>query len=329
MDTQKPKAGITAPNAGTTKKAKGESIVSRLFGFGKKKDPVVEHAVDATPDVVSPENGGFARTSDSPESGEATADAAAAAALEAVVGESDSDDTRIRIPEQVIRVKPSRVKAADAVASINESFQELTSLLGHVGDRLDRQDDRASDLAEQIKDLPEYLRKLPQIAEDQNRALENIGDRLAEGTEITRRMAEGQARANEALGSQVARTTDSMESIAGAMTRIPDELRESTQAQAETLREVASHHEAAIRKVAAAQQQQSKVIHHTHQKSLHVFHEATQKSLAEVQRGAKTHKRQMEEVLEASISNMKRMFLLSGAFMIAALAALVALLLLR
>jgi len=326
MDTETPNAGTTDSNAGVTKKSKGESIVSRLFGFGKKKDPVApEEAVDAAPDVGTPESGGFARTSDSPEREESSD----AAVLEAVMGEADDDDTRIRIPEQVIRVKPTRVKTSDAVASINESFQELTSLLSNVGDRLERQDQRAGDLSDQIKDLPEYLRRLPQLAEDQNRALENIGDRLAEGTEITRRMAEGQARANESLGSQVARTTDSMESIAGAMSRIPDELRESTQAQAETLREVASHHEAAIRKVAAAQQQQSKVIHHTHQKSLHVFHEATQKSLAEVQRSAKVHKRQMEEVLDASISNMKRMFLLSGAFMIAALAAVVALMLLR
>ena len=40
MDTSTPKTGTVKPN--TAKKAKGESIVSRLFGFGKKKDPVVE-----------------------------------------------------------------------------------------------------------------------------------------------------------------------------------------------------------------------------------------------------------------------------------------------
>ncbi len=284
-----------------------ESIVSRLFGFGKKAKKRQEERA-----TLEAEETGFARTDDEPE-----------------------PDPEIRIPEQVIRVKPSKLGRNDAIGAIGESFKELTSLLSNVGDRLKRQDERSADLTDQIKDLPEYLSALPRLHND----LTGLGDRLAEGNEVARQAAESlarlpeiqehQARAFATLADQVTQGNDSVQQIAGSVARIPAEMREGALAQAEALREVASGHEAAIRKVAAAQLQAAKVNHHNHQKSLQVFHQATQQSLKSAQEGARTHKRQMEEMLVASVANMRRMFMLSGAFVLAAIIALVALLMMR
>lgn len=84
-----------------------------------------------------------------------------------------------------------------------------------------------------------------------------------------------------------------------------------------------------MRQVATAQQQTAKVIYAGQQKSLQLFHQATQKTLQNVERQAKTQKAQMEDMLAASVTNMKRMFWLAAAFMVAAAVAVGGLFLLR
>ena len=252
-----------------------QSIVSRLFGFGRKKGAPEEEAGEA-------EEAGFARTDD------------------------ESDD--VHVPEQVIKIRTSPVRKKDeAIHAIGESFRELTSLLGSVSDRLDRQDSRGVDLAEQLKELPDYLQTLPRLHEEQNRALRSLGESVS-----------GAGQALHAISEHVTEGTEAVHSVAAAMTRIPEEMREHAQAQEE-----------AIRKVATAQHQTAKVLHHGHQKSLQLFHQATQKTLQTVQKSSRRQQKQMQEILAASVSNMKRMFILAAAFMGAALIGIVGLLMFR
>ncbi|MHC4819162.1 MAG: hypothetical protein ACYTF8_14025, partial [Planctomycetota bacterium] len=107
---------------------------------------------------------------------------------------------------------------------------------------------------------------------------------------------------------------EAIHGVTDALARIPDELRERSQAQEE-----------AIRQVATAQQQTAKVMYAGQQKSLQLFHQATQKTLQSVQR----QRVQMEHLVEASVTNMKRTFILAAAFMVAALISVAGLILFR
>ena len=265
-----------------------ESIVSRLFGFGRRKQ--------ADPPEKEKEQG-FARTG----------------ATEAV--EIEGDEPAIRVPEQVIRIRTGSVAHRDElVTAIGDSFRELTSMLSSVSERLDRQDTHTANLVDQIQELPEYLRALPKLHEDHNEALHGMASTLARIPEAQ----EEQARAVHSLTERVAEGTDAVHGVKEVLGRIPEELRARSEAQ-----------ETAIKQVAAAQNQMAKVVHHGHQKSLQVFHQATQKTLQNVQKSTQKQFRQMEHVLDASVTNMKRMFILAFAFMLAALVAVVGLLYFR
>jgi len=294
-----------------------ESVVARLFGFTRRRRPE-----EPTGEPEPAEETGFARTD----------------------GEAD-EDPQVTIPEQVIRIRtPAKRSAKDeAVTAITDSFRELTNLLGSVTERLDRQDTRSTDLADQLTELPEYLRSLPRLQQEQTDALRGIGEvaravgeeqtrairdlsvRLTEGSEamagVLRRLPEvqeEQSRAVQVLGERMAESTEAVHGLADGLAKIPDEFRQHAQMQEE-----------AIRQVANAQQQTAKVIYAGNQKSLQLFHQATQKTLQTVQKQAKAQQDQMEDLLYASISNMKRMFILAAAFMGAALIGVVALLYLR
>jgi len=257
-----------------------QSVVSRLFGFGRRRPPKEEADPVVPPPPPRPQEEGFARTDAEPEA---------------------SDGPEVTIPEQVIRIRTKPIsKRDDVVQAIGESFRELTTMLGSVSERLDRQDSRTSDLTDQLGELPEYLRTLPRLQQEHNEVLRELGDRVAQGA--------------EAVGG-----------VADALRRIPEELREGSKGQAD-----------AIRKVALSQQQMAKAVYAGNQKSLKLFHEATQKTLQNVQRQARlqqealrAQQEDMQEVLAVSAANMKRTFLLAAAFMAAALIAVVGLLLLR
>jgi chromosome segregation ATPase len=266
-----------------------ESVVARLFGFGRKrKEEILPPAEE--------EETGFARTDDADEM---LAD----------------EEPEVTIPEQVIRVRtPGRRRKDEVVSAIGDSFRELTHLLGSVSDRLDRQDARSADLADQLKDLPEYLRALPRLHEAQTEAVQELSSRVAESAEALKRLPEVQERTAHTLAERVAEGTEAVHGVVDALARIPDELRERSQAQEE-----------AIRQVAAAQQQTAKVIYAGQQKSLQLFHQATQKTLQSVQR----QRVQMEHLVEASVTNMKRTFILAAAFMAAALISVAGLILFR
>ena len=75
----------------------------------------------------------------------------------------------------------------------------------------------------------------------------------------------------------------------------------------------------------AAQKELTKVVHINQQKALQLFHKATQENLKAVEQRSKTQQRQMERLLDASVANMHRMFMLAGAFAIAAIVAVAAL----
>ena len=147
-----------------------ESIVSRLFGFGKKRKQ------EAAP--KAPVEGGFARTD----------------ASDAI----DGEDPIITVPEQVIRVRTSSRKD-EAVTAIGESFRELSTMLSSVNERLDRQDGRAGELTEQLSELPEYLRALPRLQEEQNSALGAVA-----------KAQEGQTRAVEGMSAALERIPDAL-----------------------------------------------------------------------------------------------------------------------
>ena len=196
-----------------------ESVVARLFGFGRKRK-------EETPPPAEEEETGFARTDE---------------ADEMLVEE----EPEVTIPEQVLRVRtPSRRRKDDVVNAIGDSFRELTGLLGSVSERLDRQDNRSSDLADQLKDLPDYLRTLPRLHEEQTHAVQELSQRVGESTDALKRLPEAQERAAHTISERVAEGTEAVHGVAEALGRIPDELRERSQAQEE-----------AIRQVAAAQQQ--------------------------------------------------------------------------
>jgi len=299
-----------------------ESIISRLFGFGRRRaaTPQPGDAVDAPPESIAA--GGATATA--PETGFAKTEAAEEA--QAAHGEEEADEPRITVPEQVIRIKPGRPKSKDElVGSIRDSFKELTHLLGSVSDRLDRQDSRVGDLTEQLRELPEYLRTLPQLQAEQNRVIAAISERMAEGNDLARRTADSIARLPEAQEEQTramhaicARLAEGTGTVQRAIERIPEEIRERVQAQEE-----------AIRDVARAQEQTAKVLHAGHNKSLQLFHRATQKTLETVQSAQRDQQEQMQSILDASVANMKRMFVLAAAFAGAAIVALASLFLLR
>jgi len=258
---------------------KKESIVSRLFGFGKKKEP--------EPVGASPEETGFARTPEAPE----------------------PEDTRVTIPEQVIRVRGN--KKEEAIGAISDSFKELTKLLGSVGDRLDRQDSRTADLSDQLRELPEYLRTLPRLHQEQTEALLDIGTHLATHAEAARAVGQEQAFAIRCLGEKLAEGTGAVQGMAETISRLPEEIRTQAAAQEEALRQIATAHK-----------QTAKVVYAGQQKSLQLFQIATQKTI----RNIESQREDMQLILDASLSNMRRMFILAAAFMGAALVATGALL---
>lgn len=249
-----------------------ESIVSRLFGFGKKKE-------EPLPEGAAPEETGFARTTEAPE-----------------------PEQNVTIPEQVIRVRGN--KKDEAIGAISDSFKELTRLLGSVGDRLDRQDTRTADLSDQLRELPEYLRTLPRLHQEQNEALLDIGTHLASHAEAARNAGLEQTYALRQLGEKLAEGTGAVQGMAAAMARLPEEIRSQAAAQ-----------EAALRQIATAHQQTAKVVYAGQQKSLQLFQLATQKTI----RNIESQRQEMQLILGASISNMRRMFILAAAFMGAAL----------
>ncbi len=257
-----------------------ESIVSRLFGFGKKKE-------DEPPVGATPEETGFARTPEAPE----------------------PEDTGVTIPEQVIRVRGG--KKEEAIGAISDSFRELTKLLGSVGDRLDRQDSRTADLSDQLRELPEYLRTLPRLHQEQNDALIDIGTHLASHAEAARATGQEQAFALRQIGEKLAEGTGAVQGMAELISRLPEEMRSQAAAQEEALRQIATAHK-----------QTAKVVYAGQQKSLQIFQLATQKTIRNIER----QREDMQVILDSSISNMKRMFILAAAFMGAALLATGALL---
>ncbi len=255
-----------------------ESIVSRLFGFGKKKEP--------EPEGAAHEETGFARTAEAPE-----------------------PDTNVTIPEQVIRVRGG--KKEEAIGAISDSFKELTRLLGSVGDRLDRQDSRTADLSDQLRELPEYLRTLPRLHQEQNEALLDIGTHLASHAEAARNAGLEQTYALRQLGEKLAEGTGAVQGMAEVISRLPEEIRTNAAAQEEALRQIATAHK-----------QTAKVVYAGQQRSLQLFQLATQKTIKSIE-----HQREdMQMILDSSISNMRRMFILAAAFMGAALIATGALL---
>lgn len=257
-----------------------ESIVSRLFGFGKKKE---EPPVGATPEET-----GFARTETAPD---------------------PAEDQGVTIPEQVIRVRGN--KKEEAIGAISDSFKELTKLLGSVGDRLDRQDSRTADLSDQLRELPEYLRTLPRLHQEQNDALIDIGTHLASHAEAARAAGQEQAFALRQIGEKLAEGTGAVQGMADVVSRLPEEIRSQAAAQEEALRQIATAHK-----------QTAKVVYAGQQKSLQLFQLATQKTIRNIER----QREDMQVILDSSISNMKRMFILAAAFMGAALLATGALL---
>ena len=260
-----------------------ESVVARLFGFGKKREPKPAEEV--------PQETGFARTTD---------------ALQ------EADDTAVTIPEQVIRVRGN--KKDEAIGAISDSFRELTKLLGSVSDRLDRQDSRTSDLADQLRELPEYLRSLPRLHQEQNEALLDIGQHLATHSEMARTLGQEQTFALRQFSERLAEGTTAMHDMAESVSRLPGELRTQAEAQEEALRQMATAH-----------QQTAKVVYAGQKKSVQLFHLATQKTIQNLH----SQRRQMEQLLDASVSNMKRMFILAAAFMGAALIGIISLLYFR
>ena len=143
-----------------------QSIVSRLFGFGRKREE--EPAPDTEPR-------GFAATEPGGDPG------------------SDDESPSITVPEQVIRIRTGGARKKDEVINaIGDSFQELNRLLGSVSDRLDRQDTRAADLSGQLAELPEYLRQLPELHAEQNRIAQQTAESIALIPELQREFAEMQ-----------------------------------------------------------------------------------------------------------------------------------------
>jgi len=283
-----------------------ESIVSRLFGFGRK--PVEEAATVAEPAAPESTSGetteprGFART-DGETQGEPAGDSAR------------DDDPRITVPEQVIRIRTGGLRKRDEViGAIGDSFKELTNLLGSVSDRLDRQDNRTANLSDQLTELPDYLRQLPALQQEQNEIALRTVDAL---TEIPVAQRE-QAAAVHGLTEKVGEGNDAVRSVAEMVSRIPEVMESRSEAQ-----------EQAMNSLAEAQQQTARVIHHGNQKQLNLVHQATQKTLQTVNQSVKAQRQDMEQILYQSEANMKRMLILTASFMAAALIGVVAVLFFR
>jgi len=275
-----------------------ESIVSRLFGFGRKPADELEIGTEQAPvgeAVESTERTrGFARTDES---------------------STDDDDPRITVPEQVIRIRTGGLRKRDEViGAIGDSFKELTSLLGSVSDRLDRQDNRTSNLSDQLTELPDYLRQLPALQQEQNEIARRTVDAL---TEIPVAQRE-QAAAVHGLTEKVGEGNEAMRGVADMVARIPEVMLSRSEAQ-----------EQAMASLAEAQQQTARVIHHGNQKQLNLVHQATQKTLQTVHQSVKAQRRDMEQILIQSETNMKRMLILTASFMAAALIGVVAVLFFR
>ena len=206
-----------------------ESVVSRLFGFGRKAKK------KSNGEDVVPEETGFAIEKD-------------------VREEELEDDGRVTIPEQVIRIKTGQHKRKDdTVQAIGDTFTELTRMLGSVSDRLDRQDSRTGDLTAQLSELPEYLRTLPRMQQEQTDALRMIGDRMSEGTEALARLPlvqEEQTRAVHSLTERMAEGTEAINSL-------PEKLAEQAESQKD-----------AIEKVANSNERMAKVVYASNKKSL-------------------------------------------------------------
>jgi len=280
-------------------KAAKESIVSRLFGFGRKKSAEEEEA-ELRPDLHPPMGArGFAVTDAGREDGAVAPDEVR---LEAQADDDDgADEPRITVPEQVIRIRTGGLRKRDeVVGAIGESFKELTNLLGSVSDRLARQDARAEDLSDQLREIPEYLRQLPELAQEQNRIAREAADALARIPETQREQ------------------TEAIRGVAEVVAGIPEEMRARSEAQ-----------QRAMDALTEAQQQTARVIHHGNQKQLGLFHQATQKTLQTVHQSVKQQRREMEQILRLSEQNMKRMLILTAGFVVAALVAVVAVLWLR
>ena len=209
-----------------------ESIVSRLFGFGKKKKP----------ETAPEQEAGFARTENAG-AAEAVADASDRSVSGSASGTADvADEPSITVPEQVIRIRTSSRKD-EAVNAIGESFRELSSVLASVNERLDRQDGRAVDLTEHLSELPEYLRALPRLQEEQNGALNAVA-----------KAQEGQARAAEGM--------------AQALERIPDAMRDGTAATEQAIRKVAAAQQQTAKVMHHGNQRSLDAFQETTQKSL-------------------------------------------------------------
>ncbi|MFQ5844919.1 MAG: hypothetical protein ACE5JG_08025, partial [Planctomycetota bacterium] len=138
-----------------------ESIVSRLFGFARRKPkpPLGEKGFARTPKSAGPEDG--------------------------------EKSARITVPEQVIQVRTTPMGGADeAVGVIRDGFRELTSLLGNVRQRLEKGQDHAGEVTEQLHDLPDFLRAMPRIHEEQVRALGTLAEKVSQGGAAAQRAAE-------------------------------------------------------------------------------------------------------------------------------------------
>ncbi|NJN14257.1 MAG: hypothetical protein HC813_00945 [Planctomycetes bacterium] len=140
---------------------------------------------------------------------------------------------------------------------------------------------------------------------------------------------EEQARAVHQLAEQVAVGNTAVRSVTEEMRSQAEAQRLQAEAIATAQRDQAAAQEAALKKVAHANQQTAKVIHVGNQKSLQAFQQATQKTLQSVQQASQDQQEQMRALLDASVSNMKRMFVLAAIFMGLAVAAVATFLFLR
>ncbi len=293
-----------------------ESVVSRLFGFGRKKEEAAASESPVASGASPGEESGFAR---------AEPDTKVDARID-----TSGDEPSVTIPEQVIRIRTQPARRKDEmVQAIGDSFKELTSMLGNVSDRLDRQDGRSVDLTDQLRELPEYLRSLPRLAEEQNEALRGIGKNVADGTQsmsaALQRLPdihERQTQAMVSLGDKISEGNEAVHGISDTIARIPEEMRERAQvqetvmreaasAQSEAIRESATKQSEAMRQVATSQEKMAKVVYTGQQKSMQLFQQATNKTIQTVQQQARQQQQQMEGIIQASVDSMRKMFWLA------------------
>ena len=128
---------------------------------------------------------------------------------------------------------------------------------------------------------------------------------------ITRTIGQEQAFALRQIGEKLAEGNGAVLNMTDLVSRLPEEMRSQAALQEEALRQIATAHK-----------QTAKVVYAGQQKSLQLFQLATQKTIKNIER----QREDMQLILDSSISNMKRMFILAAAFMGAALLATGALL---